>query len=1145
MGMFSDLLPKKSGMFSDLLEVPTKPIGFGEAFVEKPMEKIPFSPIGAIKTADLMASVKRIQENDYETSEQVKAAETPEGKLRRTSLQAMYSRFSPTASEISSLERLQLGVKNDPTTPLSLRGEQDKERDVRVLTEYFEDLAEKEKRGYSLWGKVGAITSAMPAFMVEFLATGGIKALGSKVAREMGEKILKESAKKGIGKAILKTGMFAAGAGARAMAMPHRGVEAILKRRLPKGMDIQNGELILTGPSESMWTSLWKGMADHYIEIASEELGEVAAPYISHLFKKLPFTGKLIGALQKRWLKKFPQKTPEAFNKILKEGGFHGLLMEMAEEDVGWATRAILDIEDFGAGKDANIGERLLAGWEQDKENMLAEAISFSIPGVTRAALAKPSPAPKEKQPVPIPQFVETAEGTIGFEPEEFDVSGVLEISNKTELSFGEVVDALELMRDEYALATKDKRVKESLTKATINTLKEFNTKRKKPKTVFGELKEVIIGGAITPFAIRHWRTERLLRHLDGGEEGVLTNTIWKPVKKAAIASHLRRQEQTQQLIDLFTKTDLDPTHLLNTRERINDHLILTPEQKIEVYMATKDKDKMRHLMRGGFRQYFESPLVPKIFRKQAQKLSKRDIEDILEKLTDQEKRLGDTLISIYKEQRPEIAYIYKLLTGKELGDIEGYSPIRVEKDYLLLNKDVTNAILGKPIPKVKGPPRSFAYERTNARQPIRLGAITNFISHTQAVAHFNESALIGKDVSRLIHNPNFQAQLNKATGQQGSKILDKWLEDTLTEKPMREITYFSKILMGMRVNAVTSMLGLNILTIMKQPVSMCVAAAESPKMLGHLFSNFALIARPGGVKSLIEYVNSLTNLVKTRNMERELRELFLKRRADLKLKGKQSLSEIVLSGIKYVDRTTVALVWKSAYDMKKADGAIETEAREYADSVISRTQPMAGVEDLPAFFRGGPLEKLFSTFMNQINQNLNYWKFDILEEAKAGKLSAAEVSYKVMMSYIIPALLIGMISKGKPPDPEKLGKDLAAYGIIPIFFFGQILSSVMQGFGPEGTVATQWASDLGKVYKAKQPGTKVKYGVRAIAELTGTPIVQPLRTFIGIIDLYRGDTTDLRRLIWSAYYLKEPKVGEPLKFPKKRKTLRRKRRRR
>jgi len=1140
MGMFDDLVSK--GMFDDLVEAPVKPIEFGEAFVEKPMEKFPFSPIGAIKTADLVASSKRIRENDYETTKQIEAAKTPEGKLRKTSLQAMYSRYSPTASEISALERVELGIKNKPDTSLSPLGKKDQQRDIKVLTEYFEDMAEKEKRGYSLWGKVGAITSAMPAFMIEFLSTGGIKALGSKVAREMGEKVLKESAKKGVGKIALKTVGFAAGAGARALAMPHRGAEAILKRRLPTGMDVQNGELILTGSEENRWTSLWKGMADHYIEIASEEAGEVIAPYASHLFKKLPFVGKLVGALQKKWLSKFPQKTPEMFNKLLKKGGFHGLLVEMNEEDIAWVTRAILNIEDFGAGKDTTIGERLLAGWEQDRENMLAEAISFSIPGIMRGMLAK-APPTKEEMPTPlVPQFVETAEGIIGFEPEEFDVPEVSQLANQSGLGFDESIDLLDDIRNPYTVALEDKRNKDGVVKATTTTLKQFS-KKKKPKTTVGELKESIAGTILTPFSMRHWRINRLLRHLDGGEDGVLTNLIWKPVKKSAIASHLRRQDQSQQLIDLFTKSDLDIAHLLNKRERINDNVILTPEQKIEIYMATKDKGKMHHLKIGGFRSYFESPVIPKMFRKEAQKLSDKDIKDVLEKLTDQEKQLGNTLIGIYKDQRPEIAYVYQQLTGKELGDIEGYSPIRVEGDYISLQDYVQETLTREYKVKKRGVRRAFTKERVNARNPVRLGAITNFINHTQAVAHFNESALIGKDVSKLLHNPNVQYELNKATNQQGSKILNKWLEDTLSESPMREITYFGKMLMSMRINAVASMLGLNVLTIMKQPVSTFMAAAESPKMIGHLFTNFALLVRPGGRKELINYVNSQSNLVKTRNMERELREMFLKKRAALKLRGKKTLSETALSGIRYMDRTTVALVWKSAYDMAKADGMLETNAKEYADSVVSRTQPMAGVEDLPTFFRGGPLEKLFSTFMNQINQNINYWKFDIFEEAKTAKISSAEVSYKVMMSLIIPALLIGMISRGKPPDLKKAGIDLAAYAVVPIFFFGQILSSIMQGFSPEGTVATQWTSDLNKALTVKKPAAKVKYGIRAVAELTGIPVVQPLRTFNGIIDMYRGDTTDPKRLIWSAYYLKETPVGEPLKLPKRRKTLRRRKR--
>jgi len=406
MGMFANLPdapeePKPSGyrgMFADLPDAPAtkeKPskAGFFETSIRDPLEKIPFSPYGMVKTAGLVQAAQRLGSGkDY--------AEFIPGELKSEQLGGMFGGYrrlhAPTAKSL-------------------------KAEDTELLTKHFEEIAKREKQGYTLMGHVGSITSRIPAYAIEFLATGGLKQLGSKAAQEIGEKILKESAKKGLGKAAVGLSKFAAGAGTRAfVGMPHRAAETILQRRLPKDVTIDDlGNIHIIKPDEKIWTSIWKGALDHYIEIASEQAGEFMGPAVNKVVGKLPFMGKAVGAMQRAWLNKFPTKKATDFTKkLLARGGFHGVLGEIGEEDLGWIARAIFDVEDYGAGPNASIGERLKAGLAQDIENLPAELIAFSIPslvgkGVTQLfprETVSTEPTPAETKMVAKPKVYEVIE---------------------------------------------------------------------------------------------------------------------------------------------------------------------------------------------------------------------------------------------------------------------------------------------------------------------------------------------------------------------------------------------------------------------------------------------------------------------------------------------------------------------------------------------------------------------------------------------------------------------------------------------------------------------------------------------------------------------------------------------------------------
>ena len=384
-----------------------KPIGFYEAIGQDISGKVPFSPVPAVELMGIFQATKRLQKDDYKESF-----------------------FLP---EQEGLLPSDIGYV-PPDRRQALINKQ-KQFDIDLVTNYLEEQEERSRRGYTTLGKVGQMTSKMPAYMVEFYYTGGLQKLGTESAKKAATKLLRNYASTTAGKAAIATSGAAVGTALRASGMPNRAAELILERQTPTDIHIaDDGTVEIEGPIEKPFTSIWKGLADHYVEIASEQIGEYIAPVISGGFRRLPFIGKLTGALEQKWLSLHAGKTSTDFaKKIATKTGFHGVLSEVGEEYLGDATRAIINIDDFGAGKDSDIFDRISAAAKADTEALPAMLISFSIPGaasrIAGLAVTRQKAANEKRQKaldvitgmeINSPTQISTAEGDLGYEDDFF-----------------------------------------------------------------------------------------------------------------------------------------------------------------------------------------------------------------------------------------------------------------------------------------------------------------------------------------------------------------------------------------------------------------------------------------------------------------------------------------------------------------------------------------------------------------------------------------------------------------------------------------------------------------------------------------------------------------------------------------------------
>ncbi len=289
--------------------------------------------------------------------------------------------------EMLQLVRAAEALENDTITP----------EQAQLLQEYVA-FSEKDKSfGY----KVADVVAAMPSFMGEIIATGGIATAGRKVATESADvilrKLLTEGAKKkldkavskGAGRLVRKSATAIAGETARA---PVSGITRIpaetLERQLPNLELDENEKLIVTGDGESALDALTKATKNQWIEMIAERSGG--------LFNELGRPAKEAiarTALIKGWKKTNPGKGVEKLNETLRKGGFNGVLAEIGEERLGEIGRATPGIGTGEELPDYTSPEFL--------DQLMVEATAFAVPGGIRTAanlqVRKKKETPKEE----------------------------------------------------------------------------------------------------------------------------------------------------------------------------------------------------------------------------------------------------------------------------------------------------------------------------------------------------------------------------------------------------------------------------------------------------------------------------------------------------------------------------------------------------------------------------------------------------------------------------------------------------------------------------------------------------------------------------------------------------------------------------
>jgi hypothetical protein len=425
-------------------------------------------------------------------------------------------------------------------------------------------------------------------------------------------------------------------------------------------------------------------------------------------------------------------------------------------------------------------------------------------------------------------------------------------------------------------------------------------------------------------------------------------------------------------------------------------------------------------------------------------------------------------------------------------------------------------------------------------QKPIKLDFIGTALRAIDTQEHFIAFSGIQKMYNNIKGDEAVRNSVIYNKGQAAWNTFDEYMNEVINPRVnMRSLGFIEQRLRETRKALGTFYLGFNIVTALKQYPSAHLALKYTT--LGQLYKSMgkSLVS----LKELEEKIFPMDPSLKNRIVERDIGEIMQRvgkmRSKDWIVKGKviltaaqirelqvmeQRVGKAAFAMILNMDKRAVLAVYDAVYEHQRKTVS-EKEARDIASKAVLETQPQGRRVDLPKAHRTNNEFYRFSLmFTNQLNQIYNMYRWDMPREWAAGDRKKAMVG---LASIMASSLMIYIASHGGawPDDDEEMaaavfdaigGSFLSA---VPIA--GNLIMSGIRGYAPSISPLdsmVQSAKYTVNKFKNDEEFEGMLDTVVQIGALTGRkiPFTQLNRTRKGLLDLLSGESTDIRRLIWS-----------------------------
>jgi hypothetical protein len=640
-------------------------------------------------------------------------------------------------------------------------------------------------------------------------------------------------------------------------------------------------------------------------------------------------------------------------------------------------------------------------------------------------------------------------------------------------------------------------------------------------------------------------KPEKIMEEFDGGKpmSGPFYKTFVEPLNSVANAAVNNNAATKENLIKFMQDTvgiDKLDDFVFKPKPIKGTNLKLTDADRIGIGMADIDEPMMRHLTNGnGF--------------------TVEHIQAIKASITPEDMVVWKHTNDWFLEHRTPLLTVLDIAAkagpaGKIKIDAEQLRK-QFMKNYfgLMLRDSSTDAapdffdVLTTPFEKVEisTPSRDVISERTGSDSPIETNYLKVFLHKSARVERFIQTAPTAAKLAKLMGNKKLRREINSRTGGKGVELVEKYIADTIrgTRSVDSEIT--DSTLEYMRQAGAAYAIKDNVLSVLRQSfLGGFNTLSQTPELIPHIIRNLVEYPKFFGLNKLRKFVYARSEQMKARE-NLPLTKLKAGDRAlvDM-LKGKSSIQRGYRM-INLADEDAALHAWKWVYDytMEKTGGN-ELEAVKQADYDSRTRQSNPAPQNLPGIFRSKSIAaKMLTTFNTEMAPLLNIYKNEIIRAKYRGEIGWGKAGYKVIVAHVLPATIMGIISRGRlPKDWKEIAKDMIYYAVSPTLFLAnpiqQAITGVRTGLvamaGPDALVGLagnikrlgDW-DELTPKEKDILLRSLLKNTTKAVGGFTGKVSAQHIRSIEGLFDLITRKTNDWRRLVWSEKALEEPKGSE------------------
>jgi len=426
----------------------------------------------------------------------------------------------------------------------------------------------------------------------------------------------------------------------------------------------------------------------------------------------------------------------------------------------------------------------------------------------------------------------------------------------------------------------------------------------------------------------------------------------------------------------------------------------LTRNERMSLYMHSLNADNRASIVEKGVGFKYRG----KDNRHKVYRVSETTLDAIIDAMPEEEIRFASSLQNLFESQYELLNDVHRRLNGFDLVKEEFYYPKEVMSSARVDFEDSNNFDKTEGIDTRIHLVEGMLKTRLGVQAPIYL----NPLSSDLFTSIHNSGAYIGlgepmKMASKLLYNKKFRTELESRYGTITWKEIEKGLRDIAGDNLKNNDT--EKIFMWFRGRITQAYFGLNPSIALKQilsgPLFNVYVKAQ------HLMDGAAEYSKnPRQISARHRHWSSEFTERRRVGFHREIAEIYMGSRGSgtgsaaekSVYGGGKTPGQILTSPISITDNTTVSIGMegavrqvlhefrnerlsvhvKTALDMENADIKSLTalqkvqKAYEFADWVVSRTQPMYSPEHRNSLQRGNVFEKSLTQFTSYTNQVLN-----------------------------------------------------------------------------------------------------------------------------------------------------------------------------